>query len=51
MGLEDQIGKRFILRLWLNKYNEGHPGSSISVTEFAPCQDLMDAFNTASSEV
>ena len=45
------MGKKFLLKLKPNEYNKGHPGSSVNVSAFAVCEDLIGQFDAASSEV
>ena len=45
------MGKKFMLKLKPNEYNKGNPCSSINVSEFTVCEDLLGQFDAASSEV
>ena len=45
------VGKRMILKLKRNEYNEKHPTSSLSVLHFSVCRDLMDRFDDVPNEI
>ncbi|KAI9114410.1 hypothetical protein K1719_014638 [Acacia pycnantha] len=49
--IDSLIGKKMILKMKLNKYNKEHPNSSVSVTTYADCANLIDDFNEAASQV
>lgn len=49
--LDMQMGRKLLLRIKISKYNEENPGSSLNVSEFTVCEDLMEQFNAATSEV
>ncbi|KAI9125288.1 hypothetical protein K1719_003904 [Acacia pycnantha] len=49
--IESLIGKKMILKMKLNKYNKEHPNSSVSVSTYADCANLIDDFNEAASQV
>lgn len=46
-----QMGKKLLVRIRISKYNEDNPGSSLNVNEFTLCEDLLNQFNAATSEV
>lgn len=45
------MGKKLLLKLKISKYNADNHGSSINVSEFTVCEDLMQQFDATSSEV
>ncbi|XP_028766670.1 uncharacterized protein LOC114724483 [Neltuma alba] len=50
-ALDNIVGRKMILKLKLNEYNKKFPHSSISVIQYTNCEDLMDQFTQASSDV
>lgn len=42
------VGRRMVIKLKKNEYNEKYPASSLSVIHFILCRDLTDNFNAAS---
>ncbi|XP_028757285.1 uncharacterized protein LOC114716446 [Neltuma alba] len=48
--LENLIGKKMMLKMKLNDYNARHSSSSISVSSYTICEDLIEQFMQASNE-
>ena len=46
-----QMGKKLLLRIRYSKYNKDNPESILNISEFTVCEDLMEQFNAATSEV
>lgn len=45
------MGKKLLLAIRISRYNEQNPGSSLNVNAFTLCEDLLEQFNAATSEV
>ncbi|XP_054824801.1 uncharacterized protein LOC129322518 [Prosopis cineraria] len=48
--LDNLIGKKMILKLKINAYNKKYSNSSISVTQYTECGDLINEFTEANDE-
>lgn len=48
--IEAVVGKRVLLKMKRNEYNIRYPNSSISVTNFVICEDLMEQFDEADDD-
>ena len=48
--LDSVVGKRTLLKMRRNDYNIRYPHSSISVTQFILCEDLMNQFQNADDD-
>ncbi|KAK4275760.1 hypothetical protein QN277_018790 [Acacia crassicarpa] len=48
--LDLPVGKNVLLKLKLNEYNKKYPTSSISVSQYTICEDLLSQFNEANVE-
>ena len=48
--LDSAVGKRALLKMRRNDYNIRFPHSSISVSQFILCEDLMDQFQNADDD-
>ncbi|KAI9108307.1 hypothetical protein K1719_020790 [Acacia pycnantha] len=48
--LDVPVGKNVLLKLKMNDYNKKHPTSSISVSQYTICEDLLNQFNEANAE-
>lgn len=49
-ALESVVRKRVLLKMRRNDYNIKFPHSSVSVSQFMMCEDLMDQFNEANDD-
>lgn len=49
--LDMQMGKKLLLKLKISKYNADNPRSSLNIIEYTVCEDLMQQFDAATSEV
>lgn len=45
------VGKKLLIKLRLNKYNVDYPNSSITVSAFTECTNLMGEFEETAVEV
>lgn len=45
------MGKKLLLKIKINKHNKDNPGSSLNISEFIVCKDLMEHFDAATSKV
>lgn len=48
--IESVVGTRVLLKMRRNDYNIRYPNSSVSVTHFVACEDLMDQFDEADDD-
>lgn len=44
--VEKPVGKTMLLKLKLNSYNQGHPSSGVSVSQYIECEENADEDET-----
>ncbi|KAI9075005.1 hypothetical protein K1719_043055 [Acacia pycnantha] len=49
--VEQLVERNILLKIKLNRYNNDHPNSSVSVATYVECADLNDDFNEVASVV
>ncbi|KAI9083802.1 hypothetical protein K1719_034270 [Acacia pycnantha] len=49
--MEQFVERKILLKIELNRYNNDHPNSSVSVATYVECVDLNDDFNEVASVV